>query len=36
MPIANLGVTSPLEADADLYADVDPERDHIRGPIDAP
>ena len=30
---ALLGTTEPL---ADLYLDVDPERDHIRGPIDAP
>ena len=30
---ALLGVAEPL---VDLYNDVDPERDHIRGPIDAP
>jgi protein-disulfide isomerase len=30
---ALLGTAEPL---ADLYLDVDPERDHIRGPIDAP
>jgi Na+/H+ antiporter NhaA len=30
---ALLGTTEPL---ADLYIDVDPERDHIRGPINAP
>jgi Na+/H+ antiporter NhaA len=30
---ALLGTTEPL---TDLYVDVDPERDHIRGPIDAP
>jgi Na+/H+ antiporter NhaA len=30
---ALLGTAEPL---ADLYIDVDPERDHIRGPIDAP
>jgi Na+/H+ antiporter NhaA len=30
---ALLGTAEPL---ADLYIDVDPERDHVRGPIDAP
>jgi Na+/H+ antiporter NhaA len=30
---ALLGTTEPL---TDLYLDVDPERDHIRGPLDAP
>jgi Na+/H+ antiporter NhaA len=30
---ALLGTAEPL---ADLYLDVDPERDHIRGPLDAP
>jgi Na+/H+ antiporter NhaA len=30
---ALLGTTEPL---VDLYIDVDPERDHIRGPLDAP
>src|SRR6185437_9381271 len=30
---ALLGSDTPL---ADLYLDVDPERDHIRGPVDAP
>jgi Na+/H+ antiporter NhaA len=30
---ALLGTTEPI---ADLYIDIDPERDHIRGPLDAP